>query len=58
MLNGSLGWLNIGLSFGGLVLRIRFRVNVEKKDFNESVMGRAKKVLWCGWSMIKMLNAK
>ena len=33
MLNGSLGWLNVGLGFGGLVLRIGFSVEVEEKDF-------------------------
>ena len=33
MLNGSLGWLNVGLGFGGLVLQIRFLVEVEENDF-------------------------
>ena len=33
MLNSSLGWLNVGLGFGGLFLQIRFCVEVEEKDF-------------------------
>ena len=33
VLNGSLGWLNVGLRFGGLVLQIRFCFEVEEKDF-------------------------
>ena len=31
MLNGSLGWLNVGLGFGGLILRLGFRVEVEEE---------------------------
>ena len=61
MLNGSLGWLNVGLGLGCFVLQMRFHVDVEEKDFNESVNGMAKNVLcWLGygWSRIKMFNAK
>ena len=54
MLNVSLGWLNVSLGFGGLMLRLGFRVEVEEK-VRKSVNGRTKGVLqWLGsgWSRI------
>ena len=54
MLNGSLGWLNVGLGCGGLDSQLGFFVEVEEKRkwiqfFFESVNGKGLKSLVVAW---------